>query len=239
VLNPNKLLQQTVAMNREVQRALAPVVKRAEDAIQRAEASQYVQGMPLMRNLAKTAGTAIVENCEVLTDMVLDDILEETAALLERLEDEERVDSGLEAATSQLDDFEAMRASIERRVHGGYRPEVLTSPGTEPAGTSQGLAAPMRVQPPAVAGHGTQRQQAVPLPIDVVRRIEGYRNRYQDYSASVDAALELQGVERHEIVASVAEDFIEDLIQGATDELAGMVDAFSDSLVNGELMLKA
>lgn len=48
----------------------------AQAAIQRAESSAFVQSMPLLNHISKSAGSNIVKNCDVLTDMVLEDILE-------------------------------------------------------------------------------------------------------------------------------------------------------------------
>ena len=36
----------------------------------KAEMSQFVQGLPLMKNISKVMGVNIIENCDVLTDMV-------------------------------------------------------------------------------------------------------------------------------------------------------------------------
>ena len=85
MMQPNRLLKEAHLLNQQVKESLDPIVRRAEAAIRRAEVSQFVQGVPLLSHLSKAMGTAIVENSEVLTDMVLDDILDETVALLNEM----------------------------------------------------------------------------------------------------------------------------------------------------------
>lgn len=94
------------------------------------------------------------------------------------------------------------------------------------------------MQPRALEGVGERRQRQAPdMPKDIVRRVEAYRRRYLQYSAAVDQSLELQGVERHQILCAVAEDFVEDLLHGAAQELGGMMNSLSDTLVSNELAL--
>jgi len=255
MMHPNRLLKEAHLLNQQVKDSLDPIVRRAEAAIRRAEVSSFVQGMPLLSHLSKAMGTAVVENCDVLTDMVLDDILDETVALLNAMEADEKAVTGIQSAADTVNHFESLCADIAKRVDGGYTAEVL--PPSHYASQSQpprttdlansGAAPPTAPQPRTVSFDGTQNVQPAAagaagvavsrLPHDVVRRVETYKRRYQQYSQAVDSALELQGVERHEIVCSIAEDLIEDLIAGASEELTGMLDSFSDALAKGELKL--
>jgi len=224
---------------RQVTEGLQQMVQEAQATVNRAESSQFVQGLPLMRQLSKNAGRLVVGNIEVLTDMVLDEILEETVGLLNSWEEEQTAaDSGVQASKT-VQDYEAMLDDIRRRVDAGYTLDTLQATGGAPSGVSGAVSTAATMsgpQPPSLFGEGELRHSApAQLPIEVLRRIERFKRRYGAYATAIND--ELHGMEHHELVEAIAEDFIEELIANTANEMNTMVDDFTNSLVAAELSL--
>ncbi|XP_028396466.1 protein moonraker-like [Dendronephthya gigantea] len=246
---PESLVSQA---EKAIKMKLQPLLDQAQAVVENSKTK------PVQERFANIASEVTMKENEVLSEMILDDLLSDTAHELQRLERIDEIDgqisyvqdsSTLENILQRLEHFEKEEESIRRRLnhvtytdtyattkrrpHDDEREHVFTKDVAEQvATTNPGISNSTR-HSTVVRKPGDRHPVSLFLPPNVRESIFSYQERFSEYLKQTNS----EGLfDPWQLVERLSDDILDEMISEVANEFSGACDNVVEMIFQSEFM---